>query len=52
MQHLAALFAVLLALTASGADHPELARVSAADDARVAAMLASRTRSGSRSRAM
>jgi hypothetical protein len=40
MQHLAALFAVLLALTASGADHPELARLSAADDARVAAMLA------------
>ena len=40
MQHLAALFAVLLALTASAADHPELARVSAADDARVAAMLA------------
>ena len=40
MQHLAALFAVLLALTASGADHPELARESAADDARVAAMLA------------
>ena len=40
MQHLAALFALLLALTASGADHPELARVSAADDARVAAMLA------------
>jgi hypothetical protein len=40
MQHLAALFAVLLALSAPAADHPELARVTAANDARVAAMLA------------
>ena len=40
MKHLATLFAVLLALTAPAADHPELARVTAADDARVAAMLA------------
>ena len=40
MKHLAALFAVLLALTAPAADHPELARVTAANDARVAAMLA------------
>ena len=40
MKHLATLFAVLLALTAPAADHPELARVTAANDARVAAMLA------------
>jgi hypothetical protein len=40
MKPLATLFAVLLALTAPAADHPELARVTAADDARVAAMLA------------
>jgi len=40
MKHLAALFTALVALAASGADHPELARVTAADDARVAAMLA------------
>lgn len=40
MNPLATLFAVLLALTAPAADHPELARVTAADDARVAAMLA------------
>lgn len=40
MRHLAALFTALFALAASGADHPELARVTAADDARVAAMLA------------
>ena len=40
MKHLASIFAVLIALTAQAADHPELARVSAANDARVAAMLA------------
>jgi hypothetical protein len=40
MKHLATLFTVLLALTAPAADHPELARVTAANDARVAAMLA------------
>jgi len=40
MKHLAALFTALVALVASGADHPELARVTAADDDRVAAMLA------------
>jgi hypothetical protein len=40
MKPLATLFAVLLALTAPAADHPELARVTAADNARVAAMLA------------
>ena len=40
MKHLASFFAVLFALTAQAADHPELARVSAANDARVAAMLA------------
>jgi hypothetical protein len=40
MKPLATLFTVLLALTAPAADHPELARVTAADDARVAAMLA------------
>ena len=40
MKHLATLFAVLLALSAPAADHPELARVTAANDARVAAMLA------------
>ena len=40
MKHLAALFTALVALAASGSDHPELARVTAADDARVAAMLA------------
>lgn len=34
------LLTVLLALTAQAADHPELARISAADDARVAAMKA------------
>jgi hypothetical protein len=40
MKPLATLFAVLLALTAPAADHPELVRVTAADEARVAAMLA------------
>ena len=40
MKHLASFFAVLLALSAAAADHPELARVHAANDARVAAMLA------------
>jgi hypothetical protein len=40
MKHLASFFAVLIALTAQAANHPELARVSAANDARVAAMLA------------
>ncbi len=40
MKHLAALFAVLLALTAPAAENLELVRVTAADDARVAAMLA------------
>jgi len=40
MKHLASFFAVLIAFTAQAADHPELARVSAANDARVAAMLA------------
>ena len=34
------LLALLAAVTCSAADHPELARVSAANDARVAAMLA------------
>jgi hypothetical protein len=34
------LLAFLFTLTCSAAEHPELARVSAADDARVAAMLA------------
>ena len=34
------LLAFIFTLTCSAADHPELARVSAADDARVAAMLA------------
>jgi hypothetical protein len=40
MKSLATLITLLLALTASGAEHPELAQVAAADDARVAAMLA------------
>jgi hypothetical protein len=40
MKSLATLITLLLALTASGAEHPELFRVTAADDARVAAMLA------------
>jgi hypothetical protein len=40
MKSLATLLTLLLALTASGAEHPELAQVAAADDARVAAMLA------------
>lgn len=40
MKPLAALLTALLALTAQAAEHPELARVTAADDARVAAMLA------------
>jgi hypothetical protein len=34
------LLALLLALTVQAAEHPELARVTAADDARIAAMLA------------
>lgn len=34
------LLAFLFTLACSAAEHPELARVSAADDARVAAMLA------------
>ena len=34
------LLAILFTLTCSAAEHPELARVTAADDARVAAMLA------------
>ena len=38
MRHL--LLALLFTLTCSAAEHPELARVTAADDARVAAMLA------------
>jgi hypothetical protein len=38
MRHL--LLALLCTLTVLAADHPELARVTAADDARVAAMLA------------
>lgn len=38
MRHV--LLAFLFALTCSAAEHPELARVTAADDARVAAMLA------------
>jgi len=40
MKHLTAIFALLVALVSSAADHPELARVTAANDARVAAMLA------------
>lgn len=40
MKSLATLITLLLALTASGAEHPELTQVAAADDARVAAMLA------------
>ena len=40
MKPLTALLTVLLALTAQAAEHPQLARVTAADDARVAAMLA------------
>jgi hypothetical protein len=40
MRHLAALLALLATLTASAADPTELVRVTAADDARVAAMLA------------
>jgi len=40
MKNLAPLLALLVAITASAAEHPELARVTAADDARVAAMLA------------
>jgi hypothetical protein len=40
MKHLTAIFALLVALVSSAAEHPELARVHAANDARVAAMLA------------
>ena len=40
MKHYPALLALLFALTCAAAEHPELARVHAANDARVAAMLA------------
>ena len=40
MKHRASLFARLVAVTTQAADHPERARVHAANDARVAAMLA------------
>lgn len=40
MKHYPALLTLLFALTCAAAEHPELARVTAADDARVAAMLA------------
>ena len=40
MKHYPALLALIFALTCAAAEHPELARVHAANDARVAAMLA------------
>jgi hypothetical protein len=40
MKHLTAIFALLVTLVSSAAEHPELARVHAANDARVSAMLA------------
>ena len=40
MKHYPALLALLFALTCAAAEHPELARVHTANDARVAAMLA------------
>jgi hypothetical protein len=40
MKQIASFFALLVALVSSAAEHPELARVHAANDARVAAMLA------------
>jgi len=40
MKHLATFLALIAVVTCFAADHPELARVTAANDARVAAMLA------------